>query len=109
MPSPSNHISKQFLSLCHSIGYSAGGGRWGLDSGVLFMPLAASLVHLNEKIFHVLNLALHRLRLVPKLPVPPLQPMKLLLQAVELRPLALSIPAEQNREGAQLIERPFPY
>lgn len=64
-----------------------------LGTAILFQPLTASLVDLDQQIFDVLDFSFHRLRLVTKLPVLPLQAMKLLLQRVQLRPLTQSVPA----------------
>ncbi|TNN33104.1 NF-kappa-B inhibitor zeta [Liparis tanakae] len=57
-------------------------------TAVLLVPLAARLVDLDQEVFDVLDLSLHRLRLVAQLPVLPLQAVKLLLQEVKLRPLS---------------------
>lgn len=66
-------------------------GAGGSSAGLLFKALAAGLVHLNQEIFDILDLTLHRLRLVTELPVPSFEAVQLFLQGVQLRSLPLAV------------------
>lgn len=55
-------------------------------------PLASRLVHFDEQILDILDLPLHRLRPLPQLPVPRLQPLALALQGLALCTLPLAVP-----------------
>ena len=59
-------------------------------------PLAASFVHFDEQILDVLDLPLHRLRPLPQLPVPRLQPLALALQGLALCTLPLAVPQSRG-------------